>query len=140
MNYTYITSLTGTLEPGTEMQFATNRLMFVFESDEQNNAAGFTFDFEGIPEVGIAETELMPVSVWPNPSSSMVYVEIGEGSAASFVAMQLCDVFGRKLSEKNAVNAGETVTFDLSDLAKGFYFLRIRTEEGKIVTRKIVRQ
>ncbi len=70
----------------------------------------------------------------------MVYVEIGEGSAASFVTMQLCDVFGRKLLEKNAVNAGETVTFDLSDLAKGVYFLWIQTVEGQTVTRKIVRQ
>ena len=137
---TYLMSLTGHIDAGTEMFFNTNKLLFIFESDEQNNAAGFTFDFEGVPEVGIAETELLPVSVWPNPSSSMVYVEIGEGGAASFVTMQLCDVFGRKLSEKNVVNAGETVTFDLSDLAKGVYFLRIQTEKGQTVTRKIVRQ
>lgn len=139
--YTYLTSLTGHIAEGTEMVFNnTNRLLFVFESDEQNNAAGFTFDFEGTTATGLSEKETIPVSVWPNPSSSIVYVEIGEGSAASFVEMQLCDVFGRKLSEKNVVNAGETVTFDLSDLAKGVYFLRIQTEGGKTVTRKIVRQ
>ena len=137
---TYLTSLTGHIDAGTEMFFNTNKLLFIFESDEENNAAGFTFDFESVPEVGIAETENLPISVWPNPSSSMVYVEIGEGSAAGSVMMQLCDVFGRKLSEKNAAKAGETVTFDLSNLAKGVYLLRIVMEDGKTVARKIVRQ
>ena len=137
---TYLTSLTGHIDEGTEMYFNTNRLLFIFESDEQNNADGFTFDFEGVPEIGITETEVLPVSVWPNPSSSVFYAAIGEACSSSSLTMQLCDVFGRKLSEKNAVNAGETVMFDVSGLSKGVYFLRILTEEGQTVARKIVRQ
>ena len=138
--YTYLTSLTGTIDAGTEMVFNTNRLLFVFESDEQNNAAGFNFDFEGTQASEVADYSSLPVSIWPNPSSSEVYVSIGEEAAVPSVVMQLCDIFGRKLEEKSAAKAGETVTFNVSDLAKGVYFIRILPEDGNAVTRKIVRQ
>lgn len=140
LDYTYLMSLTGSIEAGTEMLFSTNRLLFIFESDEQNNAAGFTFDFEGTEETGLSEQEEIPVSVWPNPSSSEIYVMIGEGSAVSSMRMLLCDLFGRTLAEQVGAKAGETVSFDLSGLAKGVYLMRIVTDEGSVVTRKIVRQ
>lgn len=139
-NYTYLTSLTGSLDEGTEMIFNTNRLLFVFESDEQNNAAGFTFDFEGTTETDIRDYSSVPVSIWPNPVSSEVNVMIGEEVSASSVAMQLCDLFGRKLEERTSAKAGETVAFNVSGLAKGVYFIRIIMEDGNVVTRKIVRQ
>ena len=122
------------------MVFNTNRLLFIFESDEQNNAAGFTFDFEGVPETDIADYTSLPVSVWPNPSSSEIYIKVGEENSASSVRMQLCDIFGRKLVERSSVKAGEIVTFSVSDFAKGVYLVRIFTEDGNVVTRKIVRQ
>lgn len=139
-NITYLTSLTGSMEEGTEMVFNTNRLLFVFESDEQNNAAGFTFDFEGVPVTDIPDHANLSVSIWPNPSSSEVYVTIGEEATSSSVVLQLCDLFGRKLEEKICAKAGETVSFNVSGLAKGVYFVRIMTEDGSMVTRKIVRQ
>ena len=134
---TYLTSLTGHIDEGTEMIFNTNRLLFYFESDEQGNAAGFTFDFEGTTETSLSEKEKSFVSVWPNPSSSMVYVSIGEKCAAS---LQLCDLFGRKIEERSAVGAGETVSFNVSDLAKGVYFVRAVMDDGSVTTCKIVRQ
>ncbi len=137
---TYLTSLTGHIDEGTEMIFNANRLRFVFESDEQNNAAGFTFAFEGTEETGMSEQEEIPVSVWPNPSSSVIYVSVGEKCASSSTTMQLCDIFGRMLDEVTSAKVGETVSFDVSDLAKGVYLLRIVTEDGRTLTRKIVRQ
>lgn len=134
---TYLTSLTGHIDEGVEMIFNANRLRFVFESDEQNNAAGFTFNFEGTTETGLSEKEKTSVSVWPNPSSSMVYVSTGEMCAAS---LQLCDLFGRKIEERSAVGAGETVSFNVSDLAKGVYFVRAIMDDGSVTTCKIVRQ
>lgn len=139
-NYTYLTSLTGSLEEGTQMIFNTNRLLFIFESDEQNNAAGFTFDFEGTTETDIPDYSSIPVSIWPNPASSEVNVMIGEEASSSSVVMQLCDLFGRKLAERISAKAGETVSFNVSGLAKGVYFIRIVTEDGSVVTRKVVRQ
>ena len=136
-NDTYLTSLTGHIDEGTEMIFNTNRLRFIFESDEQGNAAGFTFDFEGTTETGISEKEKTSVSVWPNPSSSMVYVSIEEKCAAS---LQLCDLFGRKIEERTAMSAGETFSFNVSDLAKGVYFVRAIMDDGSVTTCKIVRQ
>ena len=140
LDYTYLTSLTGSLAAGTTMEFATNRLLFVFESDEQNNAAGFTFDFEGIDEVGVDDYALIPVSIWPNPSKSVVYVSIGEEGMVNPNKMQLCDMFGRILDEKTTVRAGETVSFKVSDLAKGIYFIRIVSDNGSVMTHKVVRQ
>ena len=140
LNNTYLTSLAGHIDEGTEMIFNTNRLRFVFESDEQINAAGFTFDFEGTTETGVDEQEMFLVSVWPNPSSSMVYVQIGEECTAASATVQLCDIFGRLLEEKASARAGETLQLDVSGLAKGVYVLRIVAEDGKSVTRKIVRQ
>ena len=140
LTYTYLTSLTGHIDAGTEMVFSTNKILFIFESDEQNTAAGFTFDFAGTTETGVQEQEALDVSVWPNPSTSMVYVSIGEECASSIVTMQLCDIFGRKLAEKSAIRADETISFDVSGFAKGIYLLRIVTKAGKTVTRKIVRQ
>lgn len=138
--YTYLTSLTGSMEEGTVMLFNTNRLFFAFESDEQNNAAGFTFDFEGTTETGVSDNPSIPVSIWPNPASSDIYVTVGEECSAPSMVMQLCDIFGRKLDERTSVTVGETVSFNVSDLSKGVYLLRILAEDGSVVTRKIVRQ
>lgn len=137
---TYITSLTGFLEPGTEMQFATNRLLFVFESDEQNNAAGFTFDYEGIPSVSIAEQEPFSVSVHPNPVSSVMYVTVDGLQREGNLQLQLCDVFGRELSVTPISGVGTQTEVDLSGIAKGIYLLRIVCSDGGVVTKKIVRQ
>ena len=138
---TYLTSLTGHIEEGTEMVFTnTNRLFFVFESDEQNNAAGFTFDFAGTSETGISEKENASVSIWPNPSQSVVNVSIGDDISSAAAVVQLCDIFGRKLDERSEVRAGEMVSFDVSDYAKGVYLIRIQTDDGIFATRKVVRR
>ena len=140
-NYTYLTSLTGHIDEGTEMVFNnTNRLFFVFESDEQINAAGFTFDFAGTTETEIHDSEIRSISIWPNPSSSVINVLIGEEGSASSATLQLCDLLGRKLQERTSVKDGETVSFNVSDLAKGVYLIRVIAEDGSVMTRKIVHQ
>ena len=140
-NYTYLTSLTGHIDEGTEMVFNnTNRLFFVFESDEQINAAGFTFDFAGTTETEIHDSEIRSISIWPNPSSSVINVLIGEEGSVSSATLQLCDLLGRKLQERTSVKDGETVSFNVSDLAKGVYLIRVIAEDGSVMTRKIVHQ
>ncbi len=134
-NY-YLTSLTGTFEPGTEMTFESGRLLFVFESDEENEAAGFNFDFVGTTEISVADVEAVAVSVYPNPASESVSVEWNSPQLPS--EYQIVDVCGRTQSVYKVTES--TTELDLSELPKGIYLLRVISDGKCVAVRKVVRQ
>ena len=74
------------------------------------------------------------LSIYPNPASTMVTLSVSEQMAGSTV--NIVDVNGRVVMSE-VLNA-QTLTMNLSDLAKGAYFVRITGEETTIVRKLIV--
>ncbi len=72
------------------------------------------------------------VSVYPNPSKGIFNVNLGTMAQASLVVL---DITGKVIFSKNATTNLETL--NLSNYAKGVYFLRIEKQDI-IITKKLI--
>jgi len=83
--------------------------------------------------IQISSETVPQVSVYPNPSSDLFIVK-----AVNLQEIIVINQNGKKVKVKHGVDHTEGTILDLSDLAKGVYFLQIKTTEG-MVTRKVVK-
>ena len=82
--------------------------------------------------VGIDEAEMNEVSLFPNPATSTVTIR-----ANGMEQVTVIDLNGSTVMTQRVNN--ETFTFDVSNLAKGAYFVRIIGGEGTAVRKLIVK-
>jgi len=76
-------------------------------------------------------SSLNSILVYPNPASHSVTVELNQSGKST---LELFDVAGRMIKTNTYENlAAGKITFDLSDVAKGSYNLRVLTENGTVV-------
>ncbi|MCL2042185.1 MAG: C25 family cysteine peptidase [Bacteroidales bacterium] len=93
-------------------------------------------------EVGIVETPFMaPVRVYPNPTSGLLTIC---DMRCAMCDVAIFDVMGRAVvvapvEARHATSLQSEITFDLSNVPAGVYFLRITTDEG-VVVRKVVKE
>ncbi len=76
------------------------------------------------------------VIVYPNPSTAVFYLELGEEKANK---IQLFNALGKYYNEKITSLGAKKFQIDLNNQARGLYFIEITTDKGKIV-RKIVKE
>ena len=97
-----------------------------------NSGMTFSNNCGGSCSVGIDESDLSPISISPNPSSSTITISGGS-----------------KLTSLTIVNSiGETVDqisltseiVDISELISGIYFLSFTDFDGKIYRQKLIKQ
>lgn len=84
------------------------------------------------PLLGVEDNLLSGVSVYPNPTSAVFNINLPKG--VEVISSSLVDVMGK--------TTGVTYSngqMDVSSLAKGVYFLNIKTNQG-VVTQKVVKQ
>jgi hypothetical protein len=80
------------------------------------------------------ETALMNVSVYPNPTNSLISVDFDDNIITSYV---LYDIQGREvLSENKLFN--DSFDIDLSSFNSGIYLLKIATDKGDF-TQKVIK-
>ena len=85
---------------------------------------------------GIAENGLATVTLYPNPTSSDVNVELGSGVRATDI--RLFNTVGQLIS---TTDVKETVTvLHLSELPNGIYFVQIYNGNSLITTGKVVKR
>jgi hypothetical protein len=86
-----------------------------------------------LPTEAVFDAEaVQAVSVYPNPTSGVVYVELPSGSEAV-----LLDLSGRILDRR--VSTEGSVSFDLSAYARGVYMIRSNVN-GQISSSRLVRE
>ena len=78
------------------------------------------------------KTDDQKVSVYPNPASDNINVQISQDAT-----MQLFDPEGRQVISKRVLNANEKYEFNTDGLANGIYIMKIMNEE-LTVTRQII--
>lgn len=87
------------------------------------------FTGEGNGNVSVGEQPL-PISLWPNPTSGMVNVEIGETTT-----VEVIDLMGRVVSSFK-LKKGQNI-LDFGSLPEGIYFLKTdQNDIGKVLVRK----
>lgn len=79
--------------------------------------------------LGLNTNSFSDFSVFPNPTAGILNVR----SAISIESIEIFSLEGRKIKEaKNSI-------LDISDLSSGIYLLKVKTEEGKFGTKKIIK-
>ncbi|MEM6964507.1 MAG: T9SS-dependent M36 family metallopeptidase [Bacteroidota bacterium] len=81
--------------------------------------------------------ESFRVAVFPNPTDGKIFltIENENNSAADFY---LYSLEGKLLKSKQVEFSNGTFDFDLSDLPRGIYTLRVQTQEGQVVRKVVV--
>lgn len=71
-------------------------------------------------------------SVYPNPTNGVLNINFSQLSETSF-NVQVIDAFGKVYQQINSedMNGSSTVSFDLTDLNTGIYFVKVSTENGQ---------
>ena len=86
--------------------------------------------------VGICETGLTTVTLYPNPTSANVTVALGDGVQATHI--RLLNTVGQLIST-TAVNDTATV-LNLSQLPNGIYFVQICNGQELVTTGKVIKR
>lgn len=106
------------------------------------NNCGSTTDtiYVTVASIGIAETSInYSFRVFPNPSTGLVTVSVEEATASS-AQVQLMDLRGRVLEtvQLNNIDGTREIQMDLSDLPKGVYILKYRSEATHATSRVVL--
>ena len=83
--------------------------------------------------VGIDNYNKQNLKVWPNPTNSIVSVELETGNADFWIT----DLYGREMLQGTL--SGSHSAIDLSDVPAGMYLLRLRWQNGTTSTVKVVK-
>ncbi|MCU0391603.1 MAG: leucine-rich repeat domain-containing protein, partial [Thermoflexibacter sp.] len=76
------------------------------------------------------------ISVYPNPSSDVFYVEVGKEKVSK---IQIFNALGKYFNEKIVLIRPQVYKVDLEFQALGLYFVEITTNKGKII-RKLIKE
>ncbi|MEM6316362.1 MAG: T9SS-dependent M36 family metallopeptidase [Bacteroidota bacterium] len=104
-----------------------------------SNSAGTVVDPPNL-NTSVADLEELGLqfAVFPNPSSDYLNISLSNESAQNAI-VSLFNMNGQTISQQ-AVQIGranQMVTFNVNDVASGFYLVKVQTEEG-IAVRKVV--
>lgn len=104
-----------------------------------SDAIGCSLELDFIIEVSTSTGEIEDEYEWtisPNPASAMLKLEY---NGFDMKAVQLYDIQGRRHDLSMALTGGEQM-IDVGQLLSGIYLIAIQTTDGKLLTRRFVKQ
>lgn len=114
---------------------APNLFANTFASLNEYPTSGSNYRFSNC-EVGVKEADSFSFNCYPNPTSSTVQVQLE--NADHVTRIDVVSLNGQLVKEWIG-NGNNFVEFDLSDLTKGIYFIRLTTHQY-VQTKKIILQ
>ncbi len=98
----------------------------------------YSYVLGDITYINESKQNALDIIIYPNPSSNMLYVDLGEAKIGD-AKIQLLDMNGRIMQEKRIVNAqNNLVAFDLSKYEKGIYLCQIQTDKQRVIKKVIL--
>lgn len=88
-----------------------------------------------VPNVGLEKEVALEFSLHPNPTNGPVLLQLEQWEGAD---VRLFDFSGRQVFARQIL--GQYTPFDLSNLAKGTYFLKVQSAQGQGVQRIVMLQ
>jgi len=86
--------------------------------------------------VGIEEKLITSTTIYPNPTSKTINIDLGESLINPTIT--LTNSLGQVVLNKR-FDTTDLIHLDI-DAPKGIYFLQLRTEEGSVITKKIIKE
>ena len=83
----------------------------------------------------VQEGDLVEIKVYPNPAADFINVTIPHDISA---VARIYDINGREVLHKNIENS-HRVSFDISALSKGYYFVQLTNDQEKYTAKFIVK-
>jgi hypothetical protein len=116
----------------------TARIIIRFASDNKDQGTGFEFEYYAM-NTSISQFDNVEVSVYPNPATNYVNVEVLSDEAQQFTAT-VVDMMGKTVyTDQIGHNGGNQVyQIPVNNLAKGVYFLHLDGTSGSHVQKFIV--
>lgn len=117
-----------------------NKLSLVFVADNWDTGNGFTVTVEPVTTAINDYAGVNDLHVFPNPVADNLNVNFTTTKAEQ-IHCQIVDMNGKVVASRQIQHNGGLFeeTFDVRDLAKGIYFLRIQSEDGYSME-KFIRQ
>jgi hypothetical protein len=103
--------------------------MDVFIADQNANKIAW---YENYTILSVAENEINSLTVYPNPTKGLIYIN---PKTKTIISIGVFDLLGKKVLQLD----GNIQQVDISTLQSGMYFLRIVTEVGDFV-QKIIKE
>jgi hypothetical protein len=75
--------------------------------------------------------------VYPNPAFSSLTIQLAEATIKSVV---IYNTLGQTIKVVNMKTANKQANLDVASLAKGFYILKISTDNGNVFTKRFVKK
>jgi len=86
-----------------------------------------------IPQTHVASlSEFSAISIYPNPCSNFVIIEIDDVSFMKNAEIDIFDVLGKKVNVSIAKNSNSYIA-DTRPLSEGLYFLRLKSADAEVV-------
>ena len=88
---------------------------------------------------GVSEntTNEIAISIYPNPTTGILQLAVGNGQLKSTATLSIYNVVGEKIYLKDGKQLNSATTIDLSDQPNGIYFMQLKTSSDT-VTQKII--
>ena len=87
--------------------------------------------------LGINETDISGINIYPNPTTGEFIIELQVTSDK--LQVEIFDVFGKKLSSHHLITSSSNHKINISHLHTGIYFVKITTDSGYSVIKKILK-
>lgn len=109
-----------------------------FKADNWLQGEGFVLQYGGSTEID-ENSGLENLSIYPNPANQLLNVEFTTENAEN-ILFRIVDITGKLITTEQINHQGGAINhqFNVSNLANGFYFLRIETKNGKTIRKFIV--
>ena len=91
-----------------------------------------------LPCDGVVEFESSDIKVYPNPTNSVINVQLTTATSSLRPEIQLYDVYGQRLQV--VIVTGEITQINLEHYATGVYLLKVVDGDNVIAIRKVVRK
>ena len=116
----------------------TSRIIVRFATDNKLQGTGFELQYYGI-HTGINDFNNVEVSMYPNPATNYVNVEVTADDAQEFSA-KVVNMMGKTVYTDVFGHNGGTELYQIpvNDLAKGVYFLHLNSSNGSHVQKFVV--
>ncbi len=88
-----------------------------------------------VPEIEELEAS---ISVYPNPASDKLFIDLGEARIES-MSVEMFDIVGKKINSEIINNQSNRYEIDLNNCKDGFYLVNIQVN-GYQITKKILIQ
>lgn len=86
-----------------------------------------------VTSVGVEDIKNMEISLFPNPAKNYLLIK---SNSSDIISYEIIDVFGKII--KNNFESKSSFNIKINDIAKGVYFIKLKTE-NEIIIKKFVK-